>query len=112
MSNFTKINDRHSAAAIYQALVVLNARVGERFALPNPTLPAPTPTSVQTSLISAKETSRLLGISAKTLANWRSSGTQPLPFIQIGSRILYRQSDIDRCILSRLKTSTSDNGGL
>ena len=37
-----------------------------------------------------------IGIAAATLQYWRTTGAQNLPFIKIGRRVMYRQTDIDQ----------------
>jgi excisionase family DNA binding protein len=48
-----------------------------------------------------------LGLSKRTLERWRVSGDGP-PFAKLGKRVLYRQSDLDDWIASRLCRSTSE----
>ncbi|MGO8126750.1 helix-turn-helix domain-containing protein, partial [Rhizobium ruizarguesonis] len=59
-------------------------------------------------LVPARKAAEYLGVSKKTLANWRCSGTRGLQFVQIGSRIMYRQNDLDDFILNSRKSSTSE----
>jgi hypothetical protein len=59
------------------------------------------------SLVTPATAANRLGLSPATLANWRVSGTSGLPFVRVGSRIFYRQTDIDAFIRANLKTSTS-----
>ncbi len=49
----------------------------------------------------------LLHISPRTLERFRVSGDGP-PFIKAGRRVLYRQSDLETWIASRLCHSTSE----
>ena len=51
-----------------------------------------------TQLISAAETAQQLGISTKTLDNWRSTGKSELEFVKIGWLVKYKQEDIDRFV--------------
>ena len=67
--------------------------------------------SAADKLLSPKQASTTLGVSQKTLANWRCSGTQRLPHIKVGSRIFYRSADVYACIINSSKQSTSDQGG-
>lgn len=48
-----------------------------------------------------------LCLSERTLERWRVSGEGP-PFAKLGRRVLYRQSDLDDWIASRVVASTSD----
>ena len=44
--------------------------------------------------ISAKEVERALGISEKTLANWRSQGRGPI-YYKLGGKVRYEVSDLE-----------------
>lgn len=46
---------------------------------------------------SAKEAAFALGMSVKTLANWRSNGFGPA-YIKIGNRVLYPISDLEEWV--------------
>lgn len=67
--------------------------------------------SATDKLLPPKRVAEVLGISQKTLANWRCSGTQGLPHIKVGSRIFYRSVDVHAFIVSNSKQSTSHIGG-
>lgn len=60
------------------------------------------------ALISAAVTAAQLGVSPKTLANWRALGTNGPQFTKIGSRVFYRQSAINAFITSQSAQSTSE----
>ncbi|RUU99674.1 DNA-binding protein, partial [Mesorhizobium sp. M7A.T.Ca.TU.009.01.3.1] len=47
-----------------------------------------------------------LGISAKTLANWRVSGFGP-KYVKLGSRVVYSTAELVIFVESRTRTSTS-----
>ena len=47
-----------------------------------------------TQLISAAETAQQLGISTKTLDNWRSTGKSELEFVKIGWLVKYKQGTL------------------
>jgi len=47
-----------------------------------------------------------LNVQVQTLAMWRSSGRHDLPFIKVGRRVMYRQSDLDAWLESRRVTHT------
>jgi hypothetical protein len=51
-----------------------------------------------TTLISPSQVANILGVKLKTLAQWRSSGLINLPYCKIGSRVMYRASDVDAYI--------------
>ncbi|MDR2931144.1 MAG: helix-turn-helix domain-containing protein [Propionibacteriaceae bacterium] len=64
--------------------------------------PAPRPIIDDCYALSSCEAAQRLGITAKTLANWRAKGEGPR-FIRYGNpggRVVYRQVDIDE-FLSR-----------
>lgn len=45
--------------------------------------------------ITPQQVAQQLGISNRTLANWRSTGYPNLPYLKLGRCVRYRQSDID-----------------
>ena len=49
-------------------------------------------------LLAPTEVARILGITVSTLAVWRCRRRYPLPYIKIGSRVRYRQADVDKFI--------------
>ena len=57
-------------------------------------------------IYSADQASELLGIPKATLAKMRWAGSG-CPFVKIGSRIYYREEDIDRWLSSNVRSSTS-----
>jgi predicted DNA-binding transcriptional regulator AlpA len=62
------------------------------------------------NLINENIAADLLGLSPRTLQNWRVRGGGPL-FIRISNRsIRYRPSDIQDWIQERVRRSTSDPG--
>ena len=52
---------------------------------------------VERQLLTPLETGEYLGISKKTLANWRSKGTSP-KFIKLGNKVFYLKEDLDAWI--------------
>lgn len=110
MSNESRLK-KHSHKDIHRALLTLNKVFNERFGIPIPHGPSAAIGEVRETLLSASHAAEYLGVSQKTLANWRCSGTRGLPYVQVGSRILYRQSDLDDFILNSRKSSTSEKGG-
>jgi len=54
-------------------------------------------------LLSPQETADLLGVSATTLSVWRCRGPEELPYVKVGSRVMYRQSDIDNYLEDRTR---------
>jgi len=56
-----------------------------------------------------KGTAERIGLSAKTLSNWRSSGGGPA-FYKLGGRVVYDDDEVDSWLAQRRRTSTSDRG--
>lgn len=50
-----------------------------------------------------------VGVAAKTLANWRSSGKGPV-YVKVGSLVTYRKQDLDAWLETRDVVPASDNG--
>jgi predicted DNA-binding transcriptional regulator AlpA len=61
------------------------------------------------NLLSEREAAARVGLSPRTLENYRTSGTGPA-FCKLGRRVLYRPADLDAWIAARVRTSTSDTG--
>jgi excisionase family DNA binding protein len=61
-------------------------------------------------LLSQRDAARLLGLSTRTLERWRVSGQVGLRFVKLGNSVRYRLEDIERCVASRIVTSTSQKG--
>lgn len=59
-------------------------------------------------LLSAKQAAAVLGLSAKTLSNWRVSGKHPLKYCRIGGAIRYLYSDVQSFANGNKRTSTSE----
>lgn len=57
--------------------------------------------STSDELIPAKEAAKQLHIEANTLAIWRCKKRYPLRYIKIGSKVFYRQSEIERFLRAR-----------
>ncbi|TBB95921.1 DNA-binding protein [Rhizobium ruizarguesonis] len=96
---------RPSNRAMQQALIVLGKALSDKLGVPmSPSLG----TNSGPTLIPAAKAAEYLGVSQKTLANWRCSGTRGLQYVQVGSRILYRLNDLDDFILNSRKSSTSE----
>ena len=50
--------------------------------------------SLVRTLLTPQEAALYLGISINTLSVWRSTGRYDLPFIKIGGKVKYRESDL------------------
>lgn len=68
------------------------------------------PASAGVTLIKPADAARVLGVSIKTLANWRSSGTTGPRYVRVGSRIFYTQRDLATFVEQGSRLSTSDKG--
>lgn len=62
-------------------------------------------------LISAADTAKQLGLSTKTLDNWRSTGKSELGFVKIGWLVKYKQEDIDKFINNHTFNHTGELKG-
>ena len=60
------------------------------------------------ALLNSQQAAELMGISEKTLANWRVSGAGPR-FVKVGGRVAYRNFDLESFVSANLKVSTSDS---
>lgn len=72
-----------------------------------PQHPADVASLTPETLLTPEQAAQVLGLSVKTLATWRSTGRQALPFIRCGGRVRYRRSDVAAWLESRARTSTS-----
>jgi hypothetical protein len=55
----------------------------------------------RSNLMTEAEVSRFLGLRPNTLAHWRLTKLQPLPFIRIGRTIRYRLEEVERFLQQR-----------
>lgn len=70
----------------------------------------PTPAN-DDAMLRGTEVAGLLGVTDKTLANWRCQGREDLPFYRVGGRaIRYRRGDVIAFRDKQRCTSTSDQG--
>jgi hypothetical protein len=72
------------------------------------TLPLPAE-SPRAALRNRVEAAAYLGLAPATLADWAINGTHrsELPYIRLGKRCYYRQSDLDRFIESRFAAAAN-----
>lgn len=54
-------------------------------------------------LLSPVEAAEILGTTAQTLAVWRCTGRQNLPYVKVGRKVLYREEDIQSFIEARIQ---------
>lgn len=59
--------------------------------------------------MTAREAAVILRMSSSTLAKLRVYGGGP-NFLKLGGKVIYRQSDLDSWVATRVRASTSDNG--
>ena len=59
------------------------------------------------NLINEMKLSEILGVSSNTLRKWRWEGKGP-QFIKLGSKVAYRQADVDKYIEGNLFSSTTE----
>ncbi|MCJ2375665.1 helix-turn-helix domain-containing protein [Vibrio sp. ZSDZ34] len=59
-----------------------------------------------TTRLNRKQAAEYLGVTEGTLAVWASTGRYQLPFIKVGRKVFYRQSDLDAFIESNVVTQT------
>jgi hypothetical protein len=99
---------RPSNRAIQTSLLVMVSKLSDVLGVPISLQIGDPAGNIAQALVPARKAAEYLGVSQKTLANWRCSGTRGLQYVQVGSRILYRQRDLDDFILSSQKSSTSE----
>jgi hypothetical protein len=58
-------------------------------------------------VVTASEAARLVGLSISTLAKLRLNGNGP-PYCKLGRRVLYRPTDLEEWLQSRVTRDTSD----
>lgn len=68
--------------------------------------PAADATLNPADLLTPEQAALVLGISAKTLATWRSTGRYALPFLRCGARIRYRRTDLAAWLQDRTQTGS------
>jgi hypothetical protein len=57
-------------------------------------------------LLDPIKAAKYLGVTAGTLAVWRSTGRYTLPFVKIGRKVMYRDTDLNAFINERTKLHT------
>ncbi|ELF6481520.1 helix-turn-helix domain-containing protein [Vibrio fluvialis] len=58
------------------------------------------------SRFTRKQAAEYLGVTDGTLAVWASTGRYQLPFVKVGRKVFYRQSDLDAFVESNVLTQT------
>ncbi|HTN32266.1 MAG TPA: helix-turn-helix domain-containing protein [Pseudomonas sp.] len=64
------------------------------------------PAAHSADLWTPQQAAQALGVSARTLAAWRSTGRQDLPFVKVGRLVRYRALDVADWLQSRLSQTT------
>ncbi len=64
-------------------------------------------TESETEFFTPDELAKRCRISKQTAAKWRWNGCGP-PYVKLGSRVLYRASDVDTWIEENVRTCTTD----
>ena len=54
-------------------------------------------------LLDEPEASEFIGVKPGTLSVWRSTGRYGIPFIKVGSRVKYRESDLNKWLEERTR---------
>lgn len=72
----------------------------------------PIATRTSALLVDERDAAELLSLTPRTLQEWRRRGEGP-PHVRVSSRcIRYRIVDLEEWAAERVRTSTSDNGGV
>lgn len=58
-------------------------------------------------LLTPDQVAAALGLSHRTLAAWRSSARNPIPYLKVGSRVRYRRQDVAAWLESQTRTSAA-----
>lgn len=53
------------------------------------------------NLLTPAQAGSILGVAALTLAKWRATRRYDLPYIKVGGKIAYRQSDLEKFLAAR-----------
>lgn len=65
-------------------------------------------TTITSELLTTDQVATALGLSSRTLASWRSSRTNSLPYLKTGSRVRYRPQDVATWLESRVCSATTN----
>jgi len=60
------------------------------------------------TLLTRSQAGEYIGIAGQTLAVWALTGKHSLPFIKSGRKVLYRKSDLDKFLESRIVNNTGE----
>ena len=59
-------------------------------------------------LLTPDQVAAALGLSHRTLAGWRSSRRNPLPYVKVGSRVRYRRQDVAAWLESQTHAASAE----
>lgn len=62
-------------------------------------------------LLTTDQVANALGLSSRTLAAWRSSRSNSLPYVKTGSRVRYRSQDVVAWLESQVCSPAKTAGG-
>jgi excisionase family DNA binding protein len=68
----------------------------------------PSDTTLTSELLTTDQVATALGLSSRTLAAWRSSRTNSLPYLKTGSRVRYRPQDVATWLESRVRSASTN----
>jgi excisionase family DNA binding protein len=68
-------------------------------------------THTTTELLTTDQVADVLGLSSRTIAAWRSSRNNSLPYVKAGSRVRYRLQDVIAWLESRVRFTAAPAGG-
>jgi predicted site-specific integrase-resolvase len=55
-------------------------------------------------LLTPEDAAKRLHVTTGTLAVWRSTGRYKIPFIKVGSKVMYRAIDLEQFLNDRMRT--------
>jgi predicted site-specific integrase-resolvase len=58
------------------------------------------------NILNTADAANRLGVAPATLAFWRCTGSEEVPFIKVGGRVIYRIKDLDQWLSERVFTQT------
>ena len=67
-------------------------------------------TTITSELLTTDQVATALGLSSRTLAAWRSSRSNSLPYIKTGSRVRYRSQDVVAWLETQLRSPAKTAG--
>ena len=62
----------------------------------------------RSSLLPPHEVAAMLGISEATLSTWRCRGRYNLPYVKVGSRVMYRLQAVENFLSERERGAPND----